>query len=87
MKLTSNGLREPIDGRGWYSAGKYDVVINNWTGSVNYSEDDSPPTYSITDGTETETGTFSALSLTAPKNLKSNLKNRIKSLAKALQNN
>ncbi len=52
----------------WYAGGYFDVIYNNWTGKVTYKDEKTAPTYTLTNGTDTITGTIvgksNALSLT-----------------------
>ncbi|RYZ81286.1 MAG: hypothetical protein EOP04_24285 [Proteobacteria bacterium] len=58
-KTTSNNLTwneaNPGD---YYDSGSFSVVVNNWSGTITYSGATTPPTFSITNGTTTETGTL-----------------------------
>ncbi|RYZ55797.1 MAG: hypothetical protein EOP07_13540 [Proteobacteria bacterium] len=47
----------------WYTSGSMDLAINNWTGAITYSGATSSPTYSLSNGTETLTGSFTATAL------------------------
>ena len=42
----------------WFKSGKMKTTLNNWTGDVTYSNTTTPPTYSISNGTETATGSL-----------------------------
>ena len=42
----------------WFQSGKMKATINNWNGEVTYSNSTTAPTYSISNGTETATGTI-----------------------------
>ncbi|RZA26824.1 MAG: hypothetical protein EOP10_02365 [Proteobacteria bacterium] len=59
QKSTSNNLTwtEATPGN-YFESGSLSVVVNNWKGTITYSGASTPPTYSITDGTSTETGTL-----------------------------
>jgi hypothetical protein len=61
----------------WFKSGTMKATFNNWTGDVTYTNANTAPTYSITNGTETATG-----SLGLTKSLTSH--RSIKNLAKAI---
>ena len=61
----------------WFQSGTMKATFNNWTGDVTYTNATTAPTYSITNGTETATG-----SLGLTKSLTSH--GSIKNLAKAI---
>ena len=42
----------------WYAGGYFDVIYNNWTGKVTYKDEKTAPTYTLTNGTDTITGTI-----------------------------
>ena len=44
----------------WLGKGEVTVVYNNWTVTLTYIDVLSPPTYSATNGSETETGSLDA---------------------------
>lgn len=44
----------------WLGQGEVTVVYNNWTVTLTYTDVLSPPTYSATNGSETETGSLDA---------------------------
>lgn len=48
------------DSNAWYQSGKMKTTLNNWTGDVTYSSTTTPPTYSLTNGSETLTGSLRA---------------------------
>jgi len=58
--LTANNI---VDAGGtntpWYESGKFDVTVNNFTGSLTYKGATTAPEYSLTDGAETKSGTLS----------------------------
>lgn len=61
----------------WFKSGKMKATFNNWTGEATYTNATTAPTYSISNGTETATGTIgSTRSLTSQSD--------IKNLAKAI---
>jgi hypothetical protein len=43
----------------FYASGQYAVVVNDWNGSVTYTSVTAAPTYTLTKGGETATGTIS----------------------------
>ena len=45
-------------GKRYFSSGKFDVTFNAWKGTVNYTGSATAPTYSITDGKQTMSGTY-----------------------------
>jgi hypothetical protein len=49
-----------VSGSEWFESGQFDVTVNNFTGSVSYKGVSTAPEYSLTDGTETKTGTVAA---------------------------
>lgn len=55
----------------WYTSGSMDLAINNWTGAITYSGAASNPTYSLTNGSETLNGSFTASALKAMSQLSS----------------
>ena len=59
-KITSNDLVQAASGDQWYAAGKKDITINNWTGSMTYTGGAINPTFSLTGGGENLTGGLSA---------------------------
>lgn len=42
----------------WFQSGKMKAILNNWTGEVTYSSATTAPTYSISNGPDTATGTI-----------------------------
>lgn len=58
--LTANNI---VDAGGtntpWYESGKFDVTVNNFTGSLTYKGATTAPEYALTDGAETKSGTLS----------------------------
>lgn len=48
------------DSNAWYQSGKMKTTLNNWTGDVIYSGTTTAPTYSLTNGSETATGSLGA---------------------------
>ena len=69
----------------WFKSGKMKATINNWTGDVTYSNATTAPTYSISNGTETATGSLgSTRSLIRPSyinNLSKTIGTRLKAAA------
>jgi hypothetical protein len=69
----------------WFQSGKMKATLNNWTGDVTYVNPTTAPTYSITNGTETATGSLgSTKSLTTHssiKNLAKTIGTRLKAVA------
>lgn len=62
----------------WYKSGKMKVTLNNWNGDVTYSSTSTAPTYSMSNGTETATGSLSSVKSL---NLNETYKNLAKSIA------
>lgn len=54
----NNVVSSGVDGALWFESGKFNVTLNNFTGSVSYQGASTAPVFSITDGTETKTGTL-----------------------------
>jgi hypothetical protein len=73
----------------WFKSGKMKATINNWTGDVTYVNPTTAPNYSITNGTDTATGSLgSTKSLTNHsdiKNLAKNIGARLKAAAHKAQ--
>lgn len=55
----------------WYTSGSMDLAINNWTGAITYNGAASNPSYTLSNGTETLNGSFTASGLKALSKLKS----------------
>lgn len=57
-RFTFNGIREADSGAPkWFSRGSLGVTVDDWSGSVTYYGATTPPTYTLTDGESTTTGT------------------------------
>lgn len=71
----------------WFQSGKMKATINNWNGEVTYSNTSTAPTYSISNGTETATGTIgSTKSLPSQRGIKDIVKTIARSLTAAANN-
>lgn len=44
----------------WFSSGSMSVMLNDWSGTVTYTGSDAAPTYTLTKGGETVSGSFSS---------------------------
>ncbi len=54
----SNNVVTPEESA-WHKSGSYSIVLNNWTGEVEYSDEDTAPTFTMTSDSGTEsTGTW-----------------------------
>jgi hypothetical protein len=42
----------------YFTGGAMEVTLQNWTGTMTYTDAETAPTWSMSDGTETQTGTF-----------------------------
>jgi hypothetical protein len=56
--LESSNLISKKESSTSYNSGKMKVTINNWAGDVNYSESNSSPTYSVTNGGDNASGSL-----------------------------
>lgn len=56
----AEGLKVPASGTSdqWFNDGQVNVVLNNWTVTLTYTNSSTPPSYSATNGTDTETGSL-----------------------------
>ena len=56
----AEGLKVPASGTSdqLFNDGKVNVVLNNWTVTLTYTDSSTPPSYSATNGTVTETGSL-----------------------------
>lgn len=82
-KLVMTNLTENNDSTSkWFTGGKFDVTFNDWTGSVTYTNATTAPTYSLTRGSETLTGTLAPLSWRSQ--LQSSVKASMLALRRAL---
>ncbi|MBF0442871.1 MAG: hypothetical protein HQK54_13275 [Oligoflexales bacterium] len=61
--FVSKGIKYNAD-KAWYSAGQYDVTINQWNGTVVYASDSTPPSYTLTGDKVTMSGELPADSST-----------------------
>lgn len=54
------GLKVPASGTSdqWFNNGQVNVVFNNWTVTLTYTDSSTPPSYSATNGNVTETGSL-----------------------------
>ena len=60
LKLSYAGIAESSSSTAsWYVGGRFDVILNDWTGTVTYSGADTPPAYSLVRGETTEDGSLS----------------------------
>jgi hypothetical protein len=58
FKTTSDNVVTP-EGSAWHKSGSFSVIINNWTGDVENSDEDTAPTYTMTsDSGDESTGTW-----------------------------
>lgn len=55
-KIVKNALVSAKGDNRWYTGGAMKVTFDNWTGDVTYTDATTAPTFTITDGTETENG-------------------------------
>ncbi len=56
LQLTYKDLEESVTEAPWYEGGGFDVRMGNWSGSVAYTGASSPPSFTLTDGTNTLAG-------------------------------
>jgi hypothetical protein len=60
LKLSYVGITESSNSAAsWYVSGRFDVILNDWTGAVTYNGSDVPPAYSLTRREITENGLLS----------------------------
>jgi hypothetical protein len=66
-QLESSGIVQAKGNNTWYQSGKMKTTINNWTGEVAYRGTTTAPTYNMSNGSETATGSLNATrSATSP---------------------
>lgn len=65
-RLAYTGITGEGDGSAtWFSAGTIAFVLNNWTGTLTFTGSETAPTYEMTDGTSTLSGSLTASSASA----------------------
>lgn len=63
VSATYNGIVESHDPHPWFEGGFVDLKVNNWTGKVTYAGGNTAPTWEMTDGSTTKSGTVSDYAL------------------------
>ncbi|RYZ53459.1 MAG: hypothetical protein EOP07_17775 [Proteobacteria bacterium] len=59
LKMTSDRLVQANDSNSpYFDSGSYKIQLNDWTGKVTFAGEQADPSYTLTNGTRTETGTL-----------------------------